>query len=519
MENQNKNLVPKAIAMYLPQFHNVEENNLWWGEGFTDWTAMECAQPLFENHQQPKCPLNNNKYDLLKKNVFQWQATLMHKYEVYGMAFYHYWFKDGKKILEKPAENLLQWTDIDMPFCFYWANESWVRSWSKLNNQNVWASNFETQNMRENENGILLEQEYGDKQDWIEHFEYLSQFFEDSRYIKIENKPVFMFYKPTEIPCLEDMITLWNDMAIERGFSGIYTIGAYCDNYSRNVLDAELVHEPMATIKRKFNERFINTKRPEVARFLPYDEVWRGLLDNNEGAGTTYWGGFSGYDDTPRRGNAGTVIFNGNPEKFKLYLTELYAKNAVGGNEFVFVNAWNEWGEGMYLEPDEDDKYGYLEAFPYARKHYKEEMYKYENVASPDSEKEELLKLQAEKRRYIEEKNILDKWLYLERNGKSILDYFKIRNIRHIAIYGYGVIGKHILAELGDQEEIICDYLIDKNARGINIKEDVYSPDEDMPPTEMIVVSTIHIFDEVAQILEDKINCKIISIKDIINEY
>lgn len=136
--------VPKAIAMYLPQFHNVKENNMWWGEGFTDWRAMECAKPLFDGHKQPKCPLNNYKYDLMDKKTMQWQADLMHKYHVYGLCFYHYWFKEGKKILEKPAENLLKWKDIDMPFCFCWANESWVRSWSKLNNQNVWASQFET---------------------------------------------------------------------------------------------------------------------------------------------------------------------------------------------------------------------------------------------------------------------------------------------------------------------------------------------------------------------------------------
>ena len=117
----------KVIAMYLPQFHRVKENDEWWGEGFTEWTAVRGAKQLFNGHYQPRIPQNRNYYDLLEKDTMLWQASLMKQYGIDGMCIYHYWFKDGRKILEKPAENLLQWKDVDMPFCFSWANETWAR--------------------------------------------------------------------------------------------------------------------------------------------------------------------------------------------------------------------------------------------------------------------------------------------------------------------------------------------------------------------------------------------------------
>lgn len=129
---KNGRMSMRVIAMYLPQFHRVKENDIWWGEGFTEWTSVRSAERLFPGHEQPHVPLHGNYYDLLQPETMRWQAELMKRFGVDGMCFYHYYFKDGRKILEKPAENLLQWKDIDMPFCFSWANESWVRSWSRL---------------------------------------------------------------------------------------------------------------------------------------------------------------------------------------------------------------------------------------------------------------------------------------------------------------------------------------------------------------------------------------------------
>lgn len=130
-----------VLAMYLPQFHRVRENDEWWGEGFTEWTTVRNAKKFFTDHYQPHEPLSY--YDLLEKKTMKQQEMLMHKYAVDGMCFYHYYFEKGRKILEKPAENLLKWKDVDMPFCFYWANESWKRSWSDLQKGNVWSEIYE----------------------------------------------------------------------------------------------------------------------------------------------------------------------------------------------------------------------------------------------------------------------------------------------------------------------------------------------------------------------------------------
>ena len=131
------------------------------------------SNSLFEGHQQPNVPLNGNYYNLLEKNTLEWQASLMHKYGIYGMCFYHYYFKDGRKILEKPAENLLKWKDINMPFCFSWANETWARSWSKLQDKNVWSNLEEkSNNQGVKDDGILLLQDYGGKKEWIDHILY-----------------------------------------------------------------------------------------------------------------------------------------------------------------------------------------------------------------------------------------------------------------------------------------------------------------------------------------------------------
>ena len=189
----------RVIAMYLPQFHRVKENDEWWGEGFTDWDAAKNAKPLYERHYQPHIPLNKNYYDLLKKETLQWQADLMKKYGIDGMCFYHYWFKEGKRILEKPAEILLENKDIDMPFCFCWANESWAKTWKAIPGANIWTID-ETKNEGDDTKPVfLLEQEYGGCREWEEHFMYLLPFFRDKRYVRINNRPVFQFYHTSQV--------------------------------------------------------------------------------------------------------------------------------------------------------------------------------------------------------------------------------------------------------------------------------------------------------------------------------
>ena len=215
----------KILAMYLPQFHRTPENDKWWGEGFTEWTTVRKAKPLFLNHAQPHEP--QEYYNLLDKDVMIKQAELMHKYGVDGMCFYHYYFEDGIKILEKPAENLLKWKEINMPFCFYWANQSWVRTWSNLQDANVWVDTLDNDEKREGD-GVLLRQAYGGREQWKKHFDYLLPFFKDSRYIRKDGRPLFIIYKPEDIKDLAEMKDYWNELMEKEGLPHIFFIGKTC---------------------------------------------------------------------------------------------------------------------------------------------------------------------------------------------------------------------------------------------------------------------------------------------------
>ena len=167
----------KVIAFYLPQFHEIAENNEWWGEGFTEWVNVKNAKPLTKNHNQPHVPLNNNYYNLLNDDVKKWQIDLAKEYGIYGFCMYHYWF-NGHLLLEKPVEQFLKNKELDFPFCLCWANENWT---------NVWAAEG---------NKILISQTYGDQEEWERHFEYFLPFFKDNRYIKEDGCPLLVIYKP-----------------------------------------------------------------------------------------------------------------------------------------------------------------------------------------------------------------------------------------------------------------------------------------------------------------------------------
>ena len=193
----------KMYAYYLPQFHEIKENNEWWGKGFTEWTNVKNAKPLFRGHIQPKQPLNDNYYDLSNINTLKWQSELLNKYKVDGLIFYHYYFV-GKKLLEKPAEMLLKNKDLNINFFFCWANHSWKRSWDGTSE-------------------MLLEQTYGTKKDWEKHFKYLLPFFKDQRYQKDNNKPMLMVFK-TDFKEKNEMFKYFNKKCIENGFSGICII-------------------------------------------------------------------------------------------------------------------------------------------------------------------------------------------------------------------------------------------------------------------------------------------------------
>ena len=338
--------------MYLPQYHQIPENDEWWGKGYTDWVAVKSAEKYFDEQIQPRIPMDDNYYDLSKAETLRWQADLMKKYNVYGQCFYHYYFKEGRKILEKPAELLLQNKDIDMPFCFCWANDPWARSWSKIKNTNQWAEKFEVSG----EKKILLEQEYGDEYDWDKHFEYLKDFFLDERYIKIDGKPLFIIYRPESIDCISEMIQYFNNKIREYGISEICFWGANISTPMESLQAAIYIHAS-SYFNLDVTGMCLEEKRINDVKTYGYDDVWANILNSNPVQGMkTYFGGIVDQDDTPRRGRLGFCLTGVTPEKFRKYIYELALKNMKSGNEFLFIDAWNEWGEGNYLEPDKKNK-------------------------------------------------------------------------------------------------------------------------------------------------------------------
>ncbi len=497
----------RVLAMYLPQFHRTKENDEWWGTGFTEWTAVKNAEKLYDDHDQPRVPSNQNYYDLLEKETMQWQASLMKKYKIDGMCMYHYWFKDGRRILEKPAENLLRWTEIEMPYCFCWANETWARTWSKLQGTNAWSDVYEGEKNCA-ASGILLEQAYGMEEQWKEHFDYVRPFFEDERYIKVDGKPLFVIYKAADVPCLPEMLDYWEELAAGCGLEGIYVIGSACNKAARECVNAMLEHQP-GTAMGKVPQSYRYQKND--VKILEYNDVWEGLLKLETGD-NTYFEGFVGFDDTPRRGKRGTVTAHATPEKFSDYLTELLAKSAAHDKEIVFLNAWNEWGEGMYLEPDEQHGEEYLKAIPYAKENYKFRISKYmtENVQSEISVEEDLER----DRHYL---HLLDEWMTLRQNGFWISDWLEQKGYKRIAVYGYGICGKHLCRELSDNGIQIA-YIVDRNAAGLNTACRTYLPSDQLPEVDLMIVSATYEYGNIYKNMVNKGMGKVISLQSILHD-
>jgi len=496
----------KTLTMYLPQFHRTADNDAWWGEGFTEWTAVCAAKPLFKGHLQPRVPLNKYYYNLLEKETMQNQAEWMHQYGVDGQCFYHYYFENGRMTLEKPAENLLEWTEIDMPFCFCWANTTWTRTWSNISG-NTWADEFEKNDGKEKDNGILISQKYGRETDWKKHFEYLLPFFKDERYIKVDGRPIFMITWIDAIPCLQQMVEYWRVLAREAEISEVYFIGMGV-NYAVPNMDALLIGGPHS---------FWNLGKPIDGVFRPkYDDIWEQTLafETIEGC-KTYIGGFVDYDDTGRRGRHGGIVAEGfTIDKFHYGIKELYKKNILLGNDFVFINAWNEWGEGMYLEPDTHNGFAILEALQRAKKdainELKKNKYKeHRNITSSE--------IGYPKKAFSKAMKCFHYWMTLRENNKSVADYLLQNDMKNVAIYGYGALGKHLVAEL-DNSEISIKYIIDRNVRLKHLKYDIKQLEDILPEVDVIIVTPVDEFENIYFELKKHVTCKIISLLELTSE-
>ena len=337
----------KKFAIYLPQFHEIPENNEWWGKGFTEWVNVRKAQPLYKGHKQPKIPIDGY-YNLLDKKTVTHQTALMHKYGIDGMIYYHYYF-NGKKLLEKPAENLLKWTDIDQPFFFCWANHSWIRSW-------------------EGKSTVLLDQKYGTEKDWEKHFQYLLQFFNDRRYEKYHNKPLLMVFKPL-FEEAQELFSYFDKRCKECGFDGIHIINT-CNNMndyeklngqSYNYQASCFLREPAWSnnlylnffhkVQRKLH-KVIAKKKPIVysGDKLLSCGIRKLKKDKNIIHGIAFE-----WDNTPRHKERGYIITPISKRLLDKYI------DLICDEEYLFINAWNEWAEGMILEGTEENGYKYLE--------------------------------------------------------------------------------------------------------------------------------------------------------------
>lgn len=344
---------PKILAFVLPQFHRIPENDKWWGEGFTEWTNVRKATPLFRNHLQPRIPADGRYYDLLDPVTQDWQAALARRYGLHGFCYYHYWF-NGKQLLEKPIELLLRRGQPEFPFCLAWANEPWTRAWDGGDNE------------------VLMPQSYGDESDWVRHFEYLLRAFRDPRYICVDGKPMFLIYRSASIDVCEPMLALWRRLAARAGLPGLHVVSmltAFPLDARLGLFDACVEFEPAYTFthRRPYwlrkRERWIRTFTKASWRLFgrasrppnsyDYGSLWRAIADRDLPA-RTYPGAFVDWDNSPRRGLERSIIMrNFAPEAFAAGIRAQLRKARAAQAQFLFINAWNEWAEGAYMEPDE----------------------------------------------------------------------------------------------------------------------------------------------------------------------
>lgn len=353
----------KIIAFYLPQFHTFPENDSWWGAGFTEWKNVRKALPLFEGHDQPRVPLHHNYYDLTNSGILRRQAELAVKYGIYGFCYYHYWF-EGKLLMERPMELMLHDKSVNIPFCISWVNENWTRAWALKNRE------------------ILMKQTYGDEKDWEKHFYYLLPFLKDERYIRIEDEPIFIIYRPELVGPLYEMISLWKQLAVKNGLKGIKLIYQQVFfNHQKDkggeLFDYGIEYQPtyvrrqqmktMPVILRKVrNEVVTGLHLPQTRRSTityGYDDTWRRILRMCPKDDKMIPGAFVDWDNTPRYQKKASLCTGFTIDKFEKYLAmQIKRAKEVYHKDMLFMFAWNEWGEGGYLEPDMRYGYGRLEA-------------------------------------------------------------------------------------------------------------------------------------------------------------
>ncbi|MBU3938355.1 glycoside hydrolase family 99-like domain-containing protein [bacterium] len=357
-EHENIASKLKAIAFYLPQFHPFKENDEWWGKGFTEWTNVTKAKPSFYGHYQPHLPIHNGFYDLRIPEVMIEQARLARNYGIYGFNFYYYWF-GGKVLMQKPFEILLQHKEIDINFCMTWANENWTRTWDA------------------SENEVLIAQKHSNE-DSKAFIQNMFQYFEDARYIRVDNKPVLIIYRCDIIPNIFETTNLWREEAKNAGFDGLYLVCAQTygiKNPKMYGFDVAMEFPPHNTLdsENKINKKLINEEF--TGNIFDYAQVVQDQCNKENVDYKCYETLMLSWDNTARKQNYSNIFTNFSLDKYKEWLSNValrtYKNIELQDEEkFIFINAWNEWAEGTHLEPDREYGYGYLEATHSILKNY-----------------------------------------------------------------------------------------------------------------------------------------------------
>ncbi|RUL84930.1 glycosyltransferase WbsX family protein [Tautonia sociabilis] len=353
--------VARLLAFHLPQFHPIPENDEWWGRGFTEWTNVARARPLYPGHEQPKLPSDLGFYDLRLPEARAAQAELARASGIEGFCYWHYWLH-GRRLLERPVNEILASGEPDFPFCLGWANHSWVRRWL--------GGNRET----------FVEQRYSAEDDQ-EHARWLAEAFADPRYVRVGGRPLFLVFHPQHLPDPRRTTGAIREACARRGLPDPYLVGAGSPEIGMDMrslgFDITEFHEPhllrlpMASWDGSGKRRLLyNLKRGVPSARLKvyrYRDAFEQACAMAEAVADDYPHlpcCFSGWDNTPRRGKDGIVMVGGSPELFAEHLGRCIARVADRPAEerIVFINAWNEWAEGMYLEPDLRHGSAYLEA-------------------------------------------------------------------------------------------------------------------------------------------------------------
>jgi hypothetical protein len=369
--------IAQLIALYLPQFHPIPENDEWWGKGFTEWTNVAKAKPLFRGHRQPHLPADLGFYDLRLPEVREAQAEMARNAGVAAFCYWHYWFGNGRRIIERPFEEVRDSGKPDFPFCLAWANVTW---------SGIWFGDPKR---------TLIEQKYLGRADEEAHFRWAQKAFEDPRYFKVEGKPMFTIFEPRAMPSTRSFIEHWRELAAKAGYPGLFFVaisqpqrGRPTDDHWHDSVvepfDAVTPHVPAdylltighATLRtdwtRRLKElnfgRYLNKlkrsdrwRRPTRIR---YADVVKYALHDLPRGDRFLPAVLPGWDNTPRTGVRGIVYEGETPDLFRQYLQRAADRVAdyPESRRIIFLKAWNEWAEGNYVEPDSLHGHGFLDA-------------------------------------------------------------------------------------------------------------------------------------------------------------